>query len=175
MIKIPFEILSMKNSKEIFRKYGMKTKKLPDGTKLRFKGKVPFISNRAIVIIQKQKIIKYMRQPEVMAMWKKEIEGKTKPYILCYKLYRETIGAFDYNNISHIVFDAMQKPQKRPKREGANWIEDDDMRHLMPIACGWEKDDKNPRMEFFIANEEQKKVLEKEIFYLHNKNESDIV
>jgi len=158
MIQIPFEILSMKNSKEIRYRFG--------------KGKkTPFIANRTIVINQKKAIVDYMVVHR--DLWEEEIKGKNTPYILCYKLYRKTDGAFDYNNISQIVFDSMEEPNPKKGKIGAKWIKDDNMRNLLPIACGWEKDESNPRMEFYIAADEQKKILEKYIFSLHNKNESN--
>lgn len=64
----------------------------------------------------------------------KMIEGKEKPYTIQLFFVREDRGAFDYINISQIIFDQMQAYE---------WIEKDDNRNVIPdFSCGFGYDPK---------------------------------
>jgi hypothetical protein len=64
------------------------------------------------------------------------IRGKEKPYRIQLFFVREDHSAFDYINISQMVFDLMQK---------YNWIAKDDNRNVIPnFDCGYGYDKKLP-------------------------------
>jgi len=59
------------------------------------------------------------------------IEGKQKPYKIHLYFIRDSKREFDYNNVSQILFDLMQKYK---------WIEKDSAYHVIPVFDGFEVD-----------------------------------
>lgn len=146
MITIPGELISLKNSKRILFKHGMKSKTL-GGRPVSYKSKIPFIAASEAAKKQEIRLIRLMKTPELKEQWDKEIEGKEFPLVLYYRIFRRTDGVFDYINIVQGLFDAMTK---------SKWIPDDDKLHLRSIPQGWEKDAENPRIEIHVMNKGDK-------------------
>ena len=73
--------------------------------------------------------------------WENESAGKEYPLKIEVYLFRKTDRIFDYINIVQGLFDAMTK---------AKWIPDDNIKYVIPVFKGWEKDSKNPRTEVKI-------------------------
>ena len=63
------------------------------------------------------------------------------PVTMTMYLYRRSLRKFDYDNMLNAVQDCLVK---------AGVIDDDDMKHLVPIIAGWEKDDTKPRVEIVL-------------------------
>lgn len=145
MMTIPIELISTKNSKDIASKTAMKTRMI-NGKMTTYKGKVNFLINSKAAQKNKHELIRFMAKEENRKLWEEEIRGKSFPYRFCYFIYRKEDRHFDYNNITQGLFDAMQF---------AKWLPEDDMRHLIPIPMGWKHDKENPRIEFFILNDNQ--------------------
>ena len=59
------------------------------------------------------------------------IKNKNKPYKIGLYFIRDSKRRFDYNNVSQIVFDLMQKYE---------WIDDDSAYDITPVYLGFEVD-----------------------------------
>ena len=66
--------------------------------------------------------------------FKNLIKDLPQPYNIGFYFIRQTIRAFDYNNISQLPQDLMVK---------YGWLEDDNCNILKPVYLGYEKDKDN--------------------------------
>ncbi len=76
--------------------------------------------------------------------------------------WRKTKRKFDYGNLSEGLQDVLQK---------AGIIEDDSMRHLIPVIDGWGIDRINPRIDFTIRNDRSEIEIEKDQVMGYKKGE----
>lgn len=94
------------------------------------------ISSKACVS-QEQDYQTQLQNPTVRQEWDIMIKEKPYPIKLGFVFYRKSRHPFDYNNLSQIVCDALQK---------AGYLPDDNMNYLVPVFKGWEVDKENPRV-----------------------------
>jgi len=116
-IFIKGNVPSLKNSKQIFK--NSKTGK-------------SFITSSALCkqYVKDTDIHFRVFKPKFLEM----IKGKDKPYRIQMFFVRDKHKAFDYINISQIIFDLMQTH---------GWLEDDDNRNVIPnFDCGYGYDPK---------------------------------
>lgn len=69
-----------------------------------------------------------------ISKFKTLVKDLKKPYNIGFYFIRQTIRAFDYNNISQLPQDLMVK---------YGWLEDDNCNILKPVYLGYEKDKDN--------------------------------
>lgn len=74
-------------------------------------------------------------------LWRSMVEGKSFPLCVGFRIFRTTHGRFDYINIAQGLCDAMVK---------ANYLPDDDSKHLIPFFMPYEIDKVYPRVEIKI-------------------------
>lgn len=71
----------------------------------------------------------------------KELENKTKPFHIIFKIYRRTHRRFDYINIIQNICDCMVK---------VGLLEDDSADIIIPSFKPYEVDKSNPRVEIEV-------------------------
>lgn len=71
----------------------------------------------------------------------KELENKKAPYKFHFYYIRKDNRHFDYCNVVQILADAFQK---------VGILEDDDMNHFIPFFDGYEVNNENPGVRFYI-------------------------
>ena len=76
--------------------------------------------------------------------------GRPFPLIVVFRLRRQTLAAFDYNNIIQGVLDALQ---------AAKYLTVDDMHHVIPIPAPWVNSKDNAGCDIWLAGEEEYKKL----------------
>lgn len=123
MLSLPIELYSSKNSKQIFQ-----TK---DGRRFIAKSDAALKNEKTILRV----LMLYRKQ------WQAMIKDKPYPLRVSLKIYRKTDIRFDYVNIVQQLFDCMQK---------ANWLPDDDAKHLIPVFEPYEVDKLNPRVKIEV-------------------------
>lgn len=114
-IFIEGNIPSFKNSKRVFRTKGGKT-----------------------VLTHSKAVQKYLDDFECqwgdrknILAFRKELEGRKKPYKIGFYFFRATRHKFDYINMAQLPQDLMVK---------YGWLEDDNCDEVIPVFLGYEHD-----------------------------------
>ncbi len=81
--------------------------------------------------------------PDFVASFRNEAEGRALPLLLQIKIFRRARRRFDYNNICQNLFDCMVK---------AGLLADDCADQLLPIYLPYEVDENAPRVELKILS-----------------------
>lgn len=121
-ITIYGELYSSKNSKRI----------------VRFGEKMALIASKqylaSVKPIEQQLVLNRQK-------WLREIEGRTSPLKIVFKVYRKTKRRFDYLNIFQGLCDMMVK---------CGWLVDDNADEIIPVFEPYEIDKNNPRVEISV-------------------------
>ena len=75
--------------------------------------------------------------------WENMRRDKTYPYHIVFEITRKTKRRFDYINIIQNLADMMTK---------ANYIEDDDANHFLPVFKEYNVDKDNPSVTFYFLD-----------------------
>lgn len=88
------------------------------------------------MLISSETVMKYKKKTESFWVYlgkkfKKQLEGKTKPYKIGFYFIRDSKRKADYVNLAQLPLDLMQE---------YGWLENDDMDTVVPIFQGYEVD-----------------------------------
>lgn len=72
------------------------------------------------------------------AVWREMTTGKEYPYRVEFTIYKATNAAYDFDNATHNLRDAMKK---------AGYLPDDNMKFVIPVYALPSVDKANPRVE----------------------------
>jgi len=96
------------------------------------------ISSKRVMEYEKKMLPVYQ---EKLVEWKKQYDNAEKPVKAEIYFIRPTRAKFDYINLCQLPFDMMQT---------AEWIEDDDNFHIIPVFSGYEINKDKTRCGFRI-------------------------
>jgi len=131
-IFIPYQVMSSKNSKQIWWKKGAMTN---TNMKALMKGKpvIPYITDSDHVKAYKKQTAIYY---QTMVMdFRKLLLGKKTPYLIEFTFIRESKQKWDYLNIAQVVQDMMQKH---------GWLQGDDITQMKPVFGDYQINKENP-------------------------------